>query len=111
MLIRKLNGFFTFLLLLSVFSSCHKIHDGNVTNKYVVPAHSYSYPTTMYVGKSSVTTWNTEFVSDEYVLTVTKITGVDTIIENFSVNSSTYECMKIGDYFNDSIPCEVYSPK
>jgi hypothetical protein len=108
---RKLNGFFAYVLLAAVFSSCHKIHDGNVTDKYVIPAHSYRYSTMMYVGKVPITTWHTGYVGDEYVLEITKIKGVDTITEKFSVSSLTYECKKVGNYFNDTIPCEVYSPK
>ena len=99
------------LLLVILFSSCHKIHDGNITDKYIVPAHTYTYTTVMMVGKVPITQVHTGYVGDEYVLTVTKIKGVDTITEDFSVSSSTYECKRIGNYFNDTIPCEVYKPK
>lgn len=102
---------FAYVLLVAVFASCHKIHDGTVTDRYVVPAHSYQYSTVIMVGKVPITTWHTGYVGDEYVLTVTKVKGKDTISEDFSVSSSTYECKIVGTYFNDTIPCGVFEPK
>jgi hypothetical protein len=102
---------FSNILLCTVFSSCHRIHDGIITEKHIIPAHTYSYSTMMMIGKVPITTWHTGYVNDEYILTVTKIKGTDTISERFSVNSTTYECKLKGDYFNDTIPCEIYKPK
>lgn len=98
------------LISLALFS-CHKIHEGNVTEKYIVPAHEYRYSTTMFVGKVPITSWHTGYVDDKYVLAVTNISGFDTITEEFSVSNITYECKSIGAYFNDTIPCEVYREK
>lgn len=91
--------------------SCHKIHDGKVTGKFIVPAHDYSYSTTVMCGKTPIIIWHKSHAETEYVLHISKLTKKDTISENFSVNKETYECKKFGDYFNDSIPCELYSRK
>ena len=96
---------FAYVLLVAVLASCHKIHDGTVTNKYIVPAHSYKYSTMMMVGKVPITTWYTVYVGDEYVLTVTKVNGKDTITEDFYIDEANWKCMSVGNIFNDSIPC------
>lgn len=100
-----------FLLATVIISSCHRIHEGTVTEKYVVPAHYYHYTTTQFVGKTPIITSHTGYVGDEYVLTVSGIDGKDTVSEEFSVDYATFECKSIGTYFNDTMPCEPYEPK
>jgi hypothetical protein len=91
--------------------SCHQIHEGEVIDKYIIPAHSYQYCTTIMIGKVPITQWHTGYVDDEYVLLIRGIKGKDTITEEFSVSQETYNCKINGNTFNDTIPCEVYEPK
>lgn len=107
----KIKKTFCACALLVAVSACHRIHNGTITNKYIVPAHSYQYSTMIIVGKVPITQWHTGWVGDEYILTVTNQLGKEKISEDFSVSELTYKCKAVGEYFSDTTPCEVYEPK
>ncbi|MFZ4705395.1 MAG: hypothetical protein ACOYMF_05245 [Bacteroidales bacterium] len=101
----------TMLLLFTtiLISSCHKFHDGSVVSKKVVEEHTYDYPTFHTINNITITIWQTGIAPTRYILEVENRQDSDTIKEKFCVSKTTFDCMQIGSYFNDTMPCEVYN--
>ncbi len=93
-------------ILVVLFSSCHRLHDGKITDKYIVPEHAYSYITYIYTGKTMIPISHVGIRQTEYIIRVTNKIDGEIITEKFSVDESYYQCKSIGDYFNDTIPCK-----
>ncbi len=100
------------IIICILFSSCfHRIHEGVVVNRYIVPEHTYQYTTFIYTGKIMVPIQHTAYAETEYILTVEKSVKGERIREDFSVDYNTYECKTISTYFFDTVKCEVYISK
>lgn len=101
---------FVFVVLILCFSSCgHKIHEGEVVKKRFEPAHPYTYTTMIYTGKVSYMQVHTGYISDRWVIEVKGKHNKDTITESFCIDEDQWNCLNIGDHFNDTIPCTRYS--
>ena len=86
----------------------HKIHEGIITSKTYEPPRTYTYYTTVLFGKTTILMPHTGYDDEDFIFTVVGIDKQkDTIVENFYVSKSTFNCMNIGDHFIDTIPCET----
>ena len=105
---RKLIGFFAYVLLAVVFSSCgHSIHEGEIIEKYYEPERTYTYTTYMYVNKTMIPQIHTVYDDEDWVIVVKGVKGKDTITEDFYIDETNWKCMSVGNIFNDSIPCTI----
>jgi hypothetical protein len=99
------------LLIIStliIITSCgHKIHEGEVIKKYYEPPRHYTYQTYIMVGKVMMPQFHTGYDDADFVLVVEGVNGKDTIVEEFYLDEINWECINIGDAFNDTIPCSV----
>lgn len=103
--IRRLLKSSLLIFVVICIISCHKIHEGEVIDKYTIPAHKYKYTTTTMCGKVFLIHYHTGYRNEKFIL---RIKDKDNNTENFSVSQETYNCIIIGEFFNDTIPCEVY---
>lgn len=95
-----------FICLILICSSCeHKIHKGEIVEKYYEPPRYYIYTTFIIVGKIMIPQTHTGYDDEDFVIVVKGINGKDTITENFYIDETNWDCMNVGNIFNDSIPC------
>ena len=98
------------LLLLLVLTACgHSIHEGKIIDKYYQPARNYTYTTTMMVNKMTIIQTHTGYDDEDWIVLVQDVIDGDTITEEFYLSELQFNCMNIGDHFNDTIPCEKES--
>ncbi len=103
---RKLNRIFLYMFLAVVLSACgHRIHEGEIIEKYYEPPRTYTYTTMVMVGKMMMPQTRTGYDDEDWVIVVKGIKGKDTIIEEFYIDEMNWKCMSVGNMFNDSIPC------
>lgn len=86
----------TILILLAALavSGCHKIHEGKVIEKYIVPAHNEEYYTTMYVNNMPIMQYHDDHYPESYWIKLQK----DSIVEDFSIELNDWNKIQIGDY-------------
>ncbi len=103
---KKMNGFFAYVLLAVVLSSCgHSIHEGEIIEKYYEPPRTYTYTTMMMVGKVMIPQTHTGYDDEDWVIVVKGVKGKYSITEDFYIDETNWKCMSVGNIFNDSIPC------
>jgi hypothetical protein len=106
MMNRKMNGFFAYVLLAVVLSSCgHSIHEGEIIEKYYEPERTYTYTTMIMCGKVMIPQTHTGYDDEDWIIVVKGVNGKDTITEDFYIDEANWKCMSVGNIFNDSIPC------
>jgi hypothetical protein len=102
----KMNGFFTYALLLVTLSACgHSIHEGEIIEKYYEPPRTYMYTTIMMAGKMAIPQTHTGYDDEDWVIVVKGVKDKDTITEKFYIDEGNWKCMSVGNTFNDSISC------
>lgn len=89
-------------LLVLALASCHKLTEGTVEDKYIIPAHHYSYTTMHMVGKVPITQFHTGWEPDQYILRVSGVANGDTIVEEFTVQEAAWRSLKLGSHFHAS---------
>lgn len=93
------------LLYVLLLAGCHRIQEGQVIDKNLIPAHSESYAQITWIGKIPVTNWHTRAVPDKFSLI---ILGYDCekhpVIETFEVSRAVYVKKNIGDWYNPVSP-------
>lgn len=91
---RKLNGFFAYLLLAVVLSSCEaRLKNGVVVDKFYEPERVYYQ--LVIIGKVPI---NQRRVDDEdFVLIVKGFNGKDTVQQRFEVSKIDFENINVGD--------------
>jgi hypothetical protein len=94
------------LIITLLLCSCgHQIHKGKVIKKRFEPERYYRYVTYALIGKVMYPQYHTGYDDPDWVVTVQGKKEGEIIVEEFYISQSKYNCMAVGDSFNDSIPC------
>jgi hypothetical protein len=94
------------LIIGLLLCSCgHQIHKGKVVKKRYEPARHYQYTTYTIVGKVMIPQFHVGYDDPDWVVTVQGKSEGEWVVEEFYISQSRYNCMAVGDLFNDSIPC------
>lgn len=89
-----------FSLFILLLCSCgNSIHSGTVIQKYYEPERHYTYVTYIYVAKNMIPQVHTGFDDEDFVIEVKK----GDIKEIFYLDKNTWDSIKIGQYFTDTI--------
>ena len=101
MKLRKLktgSKYFLYTLLgLSLYSCTPKLKEGSVINKFYEEARRYNVMT--YNPSLKISTLQSMYDDEDYVLIITGIIDGDTIVNRLEVSSKTYDNYKIGDWY------------
>lgn len=93
---RKLNGFFTYVLLAVVLSACEaRLKNGVVVDKWYEEGETEYYVEYDVILKKPMT--KTRWDDEDYVLIVKGFNGKDTVQKSFEVSQTYFKNTNIGD--------------
>lgn len=100
----------TLFIICALAAACDKVHEGVVVGKRYEAPREYqtSYTTVSFIGKIPITQFHyyTAYDDEDFILTIKAETKDKVILKDFYVSKQVYDCIKVGNWFNDTIPCE-----
>ena len=96
------------LTALILFAACgHSIHKGVVIEKRHEDARTYTDISYVMINNTLFPQISTVHDDEDWIVSVKAVKDGDTIVEDFYIGQSDWNCLNVGSTFNDSIPCST----
>jgi hypothetical protein len=96
-----------FIFGLSLTSCKQVVHEGKVIGKEYEPTRTYVLTSPMMVGKMTMLIPYVVTDNEDFILDVKYFNGKDSVVEAVYVDKAYWNCIRVNDTFNDSIPCST----